>query len=135
MHFEKNIHFYAQGIASKFTLNYILNICYYKLPTHIWNIYHTNFYCFTHTYAYWQAICIMHTLAFKREFRAIIHSFRKRPQYSFTLCKEFHGPYIYLYIHTIARCFPRYLYAKYQTWGSPNSNKNSHKQVLIFLLF
>ena len=77
MHFEKNIHFYAQGIASKFTLNYILNICYYKLPTHIWNIYHTNFYCFTHTYAYWQAIYIMHTLAFKREFHAIIYSFRK----------------------------------------------------------
>ena len=28
-------------------------------------------------YSYWQAIYIMHTFAFKREFRAIIHSFRK----------------------------------------------------------
>ena len=26
--FEKNTHSHAQGIASKFTLNYVLNICY-----------------------------------------------------------------------------------------------------------
>ena len=37
--FEKNTHSHAQGIASKFTLNYVLNICYHKLPTHTRNIY------------------------------------------------------------------------------------------------
>ena len=37
--FEKNTHSHAQGIASKFTLNYVLNICYPKLPTHTRNIY------------------------------------------------------------------------------------------------
>ena len=71
--FEKNIHSHAQGIASKLTLNYILNTCYYKLTTHIWNIYHTNFI----VSAYWKANYILHILAFKREFHAIIHPFRK----------------------------------------------------------
>ena len=71
--FEKNIHSHAQDIASKLTLNYILNICYYKLTTHIWNIYHTNFI----VSAYWKANYILHTFAFKREFHAIIHPFRK----------------------------------------------------------
>ena len=53
--FEKNIHSHAQGIASKLTLNYILNIWYYKLTTHIWNIYHTNFIAS----AYWKANYIL----------------------------------------------------------------------------
>ena len=137
MHLEKNTHSHAQGVASNFTPNYILNICYLQTTYTYLKYISYKFYCFTHIYlyAYWKANYILHTLAFKREFHAIIHSFSKRPQYSFTLCKEFHAPYIYLCVHTIARCFPRYLYVKYQTWGSPNSSKNSHKQVLIFMLF
>ena len=133
---KKKTHFHAQSVASNFTPNlYPKHLLSQTTDTHSKYIYHTNFHCFTHIYAYWQDIYIMHILAFKRESRAIIHSFRKWPQYSFTLCKEFHALYIYLCIHTVARYFPRYLYVKYQTWGSPNSSKNSHKQVLIFMFF
>ena len=95
-------------------------------------------------------------LHLKREFHAIIHSFRKRPQYSFRkiLIHTLQGIscHMFTYIHTIERCFPchlylhtylhtiekyfpRYLGAKYPSWGSPNSSKNSHKKILIFMLF
>ena len=117
-----------------------------------------NFYCFTHIYLYacWKTNYVMHTLAFKREFHAIIHSFKKRPQYSFRkiLVHTSQGIscHMFTYIHTIERCFPCYLYlhkylhtiekylprylgAKYPSWGSPNSSKNSHKQILIFMFF
>ena len=116
-------------------LIHILNICHYKILTYIWNIYHTNFYCSTHIYlyAYWKANYILHTLAFKKDFHAIIHSFRK------IIIHTRQGIpcplYFHIYLRTIEKHFPRYLGAKYQTWGSPNSNKNSHKQVLIFMLF
>ena len=106
--FEKNTHYHAQGIASKFTPNHNLNICYHKLPTHIWNIYHTNFYCFTHIYLYacWKANYVMHTLAFKREFHAIIYSFRKWPQYSFRK----------ILVHTLQRNFMAYVHIYTHHW-------------------
>ena len=120
--FEKNTHSHAQSIASKFTLNYVLNICHHKLPTHTRNIYTIQTFVVSLTFIHIGKILnIMHILAFKRESRAIIHSFRKGPQYSFTLCKEFHALYIYLCIHTIEKHFPRYLGAKYQAWGSGKS--------------
>jgi len=116
MYFEKNTHSHAQGIASNFTPNHILNICYHKLPTHTRNIYHTNLHCFIHIYlyAYWKANYVMHILALKRESHAILHSFRKRPQYLFRkiLIHTLQGIscHMFTYIHTIERCFPCYLY-------------------------
>ena len=77
IHSKKKTHFYAQSVASNFTPNlYPKHLL--SQTTYICLKYNQNFfYCFLHIYSYWQAIYIMHTLAFKREFRAIIHSFRK----------------------------------------------------------
>ena len=91
-----------------------------------------NFYCFLHIYSYWQAIYIMHTLAFKKAFHTIIHSFKK------TIIHTLLGIScsLYLPMHTtIARCFPCYLYVKYQTWGSPNSSKKLSQANPNFHIF
>ena len=128
--FEKNTHSYAQGIASKFTPNHILNICYHKLPTHTQNIYTIQTFIVSLTLMHIGKIFnIMHILAFKRESRAIIHSFRKTIIH--TLLGISCPLYLHIYLHTIEKHFPRYLGAKYQSWGSPNS----YKQVPIFMLF
>ena len=80
-----------------------------------------NFYCFTHIYSYWQANYIIQTLAFKREFHAIIHPFRK------IIIHTWQGIscplYLHIYLHTIEKHFPRYLGAKYQSWGRTISSK------------
>ena len=111
-------------------LIYILNICYHKLLTYIWSTPY-KFYCFTHIYlyAYWETNYILHIFAFKKAFHAIMHSFRKTIIHTWRgiLCPL----YLHIYLHTIEKHFPRYLGAKYQSWGSPNS----YKQVPIFMLF
>ena len=52
--------------------------------------------------------------------------------YIHTLCNIFLCHiYLHIYLHTIEKHLPRYLGAKCQSWGSPNS----YKQVPIFMLF
>ena len=79
VHLEKSTHSHAQGVASNFTPNYILNICYLQTTYTYLKYISYKFYCFTHIYlyAYWKANYILHTLAFKREFHTITYSFRK----------------------------------------------------------
>ena len=87
-------------------------------------------------YTYWKANYILHTLAFKREFHAIIHPFRK------IIIHTWQGIscplYLHIYLHTIEKHFPRYLGAKYQSWGRTISSKklsqaspNFHSLLLL----
>ena len=102
--FEKNTHSHAQGIASKFTANHILNICYHKLPTHIWNIYHTTFIVsltFIYIHVGKLIMSCIHLHSKGNSMPSYIHLGSglniHLGRYSFTLCKEFHAICSYIY--------------------------------------
>ena len=128
---KKKTHFHAQSVASNFTPNLypkhlLSQTTYIHLKYTIQIFIVSLIFIYMHIGKLITSCTYLHskghsTLSYIHLGKQFIHTWRG------ILCPL----YLHIYLHTIEKHFPRYLGAKYQSWGSPNS----YKQVPIFMLF